>query len=103
MPRTSKKAPKIGVDELNPQQEAVFAGMVSELAIAMEKIAALRSFQNDIKARCEEELGVAKKDLAKIAKIKFDEAKVRSELRSLEVQLSAAERIGIVKYSDRGQ
>lgn len=96
MPRKSSKAEKQTVEELNSEQTLVFKGMVSEMATILEKIKLYQGTLDDIRTRCEDELGVAKADLNYHANAKFDPEKAVKKFSEVEARARTAEDLGYI-------
>lgn len=100
MPRKSDKAPKISVEELSRDQYDTFKGMAKELAEIQEKIELYKGTMNDIKSRCEEEIGVSKTDLNNMAKWITETEKMEKDLQRAESRRDMAIQLGLIKEVD---
>ena len=97
MSRPSTKAPKIKVEELPRDQYDTFTSMAKELAEIMEKISLFKGTMDDIRSRCEEEIGVSRSDLNKMAKWRVEQEKMEEALDKLQNQREMAERLNLIR------
>jgi hypothetical protein len=96
----SDKAEKTTVDSLNEESTQRFKEMVNEVATIKEKIKLYSGTIDDIRSRCEEELGIAKADLNYFAEAKVDPAKITKKFREVEHRAHTAEDLGYIQLEE---